>query len=81
VTTDLTVLYGAVERVDCGVTALGSLMMELDEAEVEVQAIRWLYGVLREEVHNVRQAAELLDTTINGQPRAAPSDGAEDAEP
>ena len=29
-------------------------------------AIRWLYGVLRDEAHNVRGYMELLDKGLNG---------------
>jgi hypothetical protein len=69
--TDLTYLYGAIDRVDCAITALGSVMMELDddpkrEDHMEVETIRWLYGVLREEAHNVRCYMELLDKGLNG---------------
>ena len=69
--TDLTLLYGAVDRVDCAITALGSVMMELDDDpkrddHSEVAAIRWLYAVLREEAHNVRGYMELLDKGLNG---------------
>jgi hypothetical protein len=69
--TDLTLIYGAIDRVDCAITALGGLMMDLDdsperEERSEVAAIRWLYGVLRDEAHNVRGYMELLDKGLNG---------------
>jgi hypothetical protein len=69
--TDLTLIYGAVDRVDCAITALGAVMMDLDddperEDRTEVAAIRWLYGVLRDEAHNVRGYMELLDKGLNG---------------
>ena len=69
--TDLTLIYGAIDRVDCAITALGCLMMELDDGpeendRSEVAAIRWLYGVMREEAQNVRGYVQLLDTGLNG---------------
>ena len=50
--TDLTLLYGAIDRVDCAITALGSVMIERDDKPEsehwrEVTAIRGLYEMLR----------------------------------
>jgi hypothetical protein len=53
-----------VNRLDCALTALGCVMMDLgDDPEQndasEVQAVRWLYAVLRDEAHNIRQCVAL----------------------
>jgi hypothetical protein len=77
--TDLTLIYGAIDRVDCAITALGALMMDLDddperEDRSEIASIRWLYGVLREEAHNVRSYMQLLDQGLNsGKPAPPPT--------
>jgi hypothetical protein len=64
----LALLPGAVERMDCAVTTLGTLAADLNgsDDEATIAAIRWLFGVLREEVQNVRETVELLDTALKG---------------
>lgn len=62
---DPSLVLGAIDRLDCAITALGGVMMELDDGPdeedlSEVQAVRWLYGMLREESHNVRTLVEKL---------------------
>jgi len=64
---DLTLLYGAIDRVDCAITALGSVMMDLDaggDDSSEVATIRRLYGVLREEAENARGYVKILDASL-----------------
>jgi hypothetical protein len=53
-----------VTRLDCAITTRGCIMRDLDddpESEnlSEVEAIRWLYGVLREEAQNIRQSVSV----------------------
>jgi hypothetical protein len=48
-----------VSRLDCTITTLGCVMLELDDDSDnddarEVQAIRWLYEQLRSEAANIR---------------------------
>jgi hypothetical protein len=72
---DLTLLYGAIDRVDCAITALGSVMMELgddDDGRSEVATIRWLYGVLRDEADNTRGCVKLLDEALKAREPAPP---------
>ena len=54
-----TLILSGVNRLDCALTALGCVMMDLgddpeQEDASEVQAVRWLYDVLRDEAHNIR---------------------------
>jgi hypothetical protein len=65
---DLSLLYGAIERTNCGVTTLGTLARDLRETNDEsaVAAIGWLFEVLRDEIQNLRETVELLDETLKG---------------
>jgi hypothetical protein len=73
---DLTLIFGAPDKLDCAVNAYGCVMMELDDNPQrqdnrEVATIKWLYEVLRDEAHNVRGFVELLDQGLNGTRAAA----------
>ena len=55
----ITSVYGALDKLDCAINAYGCVMMELDDDperddKREVDTIKWLYEVLRDEAHNVR---------------------------
>jgi hypothetical protein len=57
-------ILSGVTRLDCAITTLGCIMMDLDddpegENVSEVAAIQWLYGVLREEAQNIRQSVSM----------------------
>ena len=72
---DLTLLLGAIDKLDCAITAYGCVMMELDDDPErddgrEVAAIKWLYSMLRDEAHNVRGYLELLDKGLNNREAA-----------
>jgi hypothetical protein len=72
---DLTLLYGAIDKLDCAITAYACIMMDLDDDpersdDREVAAIKWLYAVLRDEAHNVRGFVELLDDARNARDSA-----------
>lgn len=67
---ELSLIFGAIDRVDCAITALGSVAFELDddpdrEDHMEVASIRWLYSVLRDEAQNVRGYVKLLDEGLS----------------
>ena len=62
------------DKLDCAINAYGCVMMELNDDperddKREVDTIKWLYEVLRDEAHNVRGYLKLLDKTLN--PREA----------
>jgi hypothetical protein len=66
----ITSVYGALDKLDCAINAYGCVMMELDDDperddKREVDTIKWLYEVLRDEAHNVRGYLELLDKSLN----------------
>jgi hypothetical protein len=68
-------ILSGVNRLDCAITAFGSVMMELDDDPErgdasEVQAIRWLYEMLRNEAHNIRTCV----AGAQGKPMSEPSD-------
>ncbi|HTI82078.1 MAG TPA: hypothetical protein VL614_16630 [Acetobacteraceae bacterium] len=74
---DLTLLYGAIDKLDCAITAYACIMIELDDDperhdDREVAAIKWLYEVLRDEDHNVRGFVKLVDEARNAGDSAPP---------
>jgi hypothetical protein len=74
---DLSIVFGAIDRLDCGLTALGCVMKDLDDDpgnddHSEVATIFWLYGVLRDETNNVRGLVKLLDQALEGQEEVQP---------
>ena len=69
---DLTLLFGAIDKLDCAINAYGCVMMELDDnperqESREVATIKWLYEILREEADNIRGHTKILDEALNGQ--------------
>jgi hypothetical protein len=66
-----TVSSGAINRLDCAITAFGCVMMELDDdAErkdaTEIAAIKWFSEAFREEAENIRGHTKLLNEVLNG---------------
>jgi hypothetical protein len=77
ITADLTLIFGAIDRMDCAINAYGCVMMELDDNHQrqdgrEICTIKWLYEILRNEAHNVRGFVELPDQGLNDKETASP---------
>lgn len=68
---DLTLLFGAIKRLDCAITAFGCVMMELDDDPerrdaMEIAAIKWFFEAFREEADNIRGHTKILEELLNG---------------
>jgi hypothetical protein len=71
-----TLILSGVNRLDCALTTLGCIMMDLDDDPESgnasgVEAIRWLYEVLREEAHNIRHCVAMARDPQSCTPKAA----------
>jgi hypothetical protein len=64
-------ILSGVNRLDSAITALGCVMRDLDDGPEsdtasEVEAIRWLYEMLRDEASNIRDCVRIAQNQNSG---------------